>query len=232
MRFLSVQKKLFQEINSAQLASEKIYIFLAGNSCKSHFVNEIFEKMIEKYNNEYAKYGEKEQDRFELISPLVTFATDYKYIPNAKTSVAYGLLKSRPGGKIYVKKNYETNSDEETVFKYYLGTDRRGVFECKLSPMMLDEKGERKTSYDVWVKFQGAGMGVARIYYTEIPGADSRANKLDIDSIPFHEIDFKAEEDKYLFIKAIKPSTIVYTTANSESEIDEEDAKELNIENI
>mgnify|MGYP000853004882 CR=1 FL=1 len=217
---------------SAQLASEKIYIFLAGNSCKSHFVNEIFEKMIEKYNNEYAKYGEKEQDRFELISPLVTFATDYKYIPNAKTSVAYGLLKSRPGGKIYVKKNYETNSDEETVFKYYLGTDRRGVFECKLSPMMLDEKGERKTSYDVWVKFQGAGMGVARIYYTEIPGADSRANKLDIDSIPFHEIDFKAEEDKYLFIKAIKPSTIVYTTANSESEIDEEDAKELNIENI
>ena len=98
--------------------------------------------------------------------------------------------------------------------------------------MMLDEKGERKTSYDVWVKFQGAGMGVARIYYTEIPGADSRANKLDIDSIPFHEIDFKAEEDKYLFIKAIKPSTIVYTTANSESEIDEEDAKELNIENI
>ena len=40
-------------------------------------------------------------------------------------------------------------------------------------------RDRRKTSYDVWVKFQGAGMGVARIYYTEIPGADSRANKLD-----------------------------------------------------
>ena len=230
--FFECMEKTILSNRSAQCASEKIYIFLAGNSCKSVFVKEIFEKMIEKYNNEYAKYGKKEQDRFELISPSTTYSMDCKYIPNAKTSVAYGLLKSRPGGKIYVKKNYETDSAEETAFKYYLGTDRRGVFECKLSPMMLNENGERKTSYNVWIKFQGAGMGVARIYYTEIPGADSKTNKLDIDDIPFHEIDFKTEEGKYLFIKAVNPSTIVYTTADSENDINEENVKELNIDQI
>ena len=131
-----------------------------------------------------------------------------------------------------MKKNYETDSAEETAFKYYLGTDRRGLFKCKLSPMMLNENGERKTSYNVWIKFQGAGMGVARIYYTEIPGADSKTNKLDIDDIPFHEIDFKTEEGKYLFIKAVNPSTIVYTTADSENDINEENVKELNIDKI
>ena len=228
--FFECMEKTILGNKSAQTASEKIYIFLAGNSCRSVFVREIFEKMIEKYNNDYAKYGEKEQDRFELIFPLNEYTKDYKYIPNMKTSVAYGLIKSRPGGKIYVKKNYETSLSEETVFKYYLGTDRRGLFECKLSPMMLDENGESRTSYNVWIKFQGAGMGVARIYYTEIPGADSKVNKLDIDDIPFHEIDFESEKGKYLFIKAVDPSTIVYTTADSEDDIDEDNVKELNID--
>lgn len=83
----------------AQFASEKIYIFLAGNSCKSEFVKEIFEKTIEKYNKEYGEIGNKAQNRFELIEPLKNQNIDTQYIPNAKTSVAYGLVKSRPGGK-------------------------------------------------------------------------------------------------------------------------------------
>lgn len=226
--FKCIEKSILGN-KAAQFASEKIYIFLAGNSCKSIFVKELFQNTIQEYNKEYGKIGAKEKERFELISPLATTEMDSKYIPNAKTSVAYGLVKSRPGGKIYVKKNYETDSNEETRFKYYLGSDRRGNFECKLAPMMENESGEYTTSYNVWHKFQGAGMGIARIYYTEDPCADSKAGKLAINNIPFHEISFEAKEDKYLFVRAVKPSVIEYTIADSAEEIGE-DIKELDID--
>ena len=96
--------------------------------------------------------------------------------------------------------------------------------------MIQYEDGENQTSYHVWHKFQGAGMGVARIYYTEDPRADSKAEDLAIDNIPFHEILFDAEEDKYLFIRAIRPSVIEYAIANSVEEIADEDIKELDID--
>ena len=214
---------------TAQFASEKIYIFLAGNSCKSVFVKEIFQNTIEAYNKEYGKIGAKEQERFVLIDPLKSVDMDDQYIPNAKTSVAYGLVKSRPGGKIYVRKNYETDSNEETRFKYYLGSDRRGSFDCMLAPVMKDDNGENQTSYNLWHKFQGTGMGIARIYYTEDPCADSKAEKLAIDNIPFYEISFEADEDKYLFVRAVQPSLIEYTIAGSVGEIGEE-IKELDID--
>lgn len=216
---------------TAQFSSEKVYIFLAGNSCKSVFVKEIFQDTIKEYNKEYEKIGDKEQDRFVLIDPLKSTEMDYKYVPNAKTSVAYGLVKSRPGGKIYIKKNFETDSSQETRFKYYLGSDRRNVFDCKLAPMMKDENGENQICYNIWHKFQGAGIGVARIYYTENPCADSKVEKLSIDNIPFCEVSFDAEEDKYLFVRAVGPSVIEYTIANSVEEINEnEDIKELDID--
>lgn len=226
--FNCIEKSILRN-QVAQFASEKIYIFLAGNSCKSIFVKEIFEKTIQKYNKEYAQIGNKDQNRFELIEPLKNQTMDLQYIPNAKTSVAYGLVKSRPGGKIYVKKNYETDSKEETRFKYYLGSDRRGYFDCKLAPMLTDDEGQTKTSYLVWKKFQGAGMGTARIYYTEDPRADSKAEKLDINNIPFHEVSFEPAEDSYLYVRAIKPSVIEYTVADSEEQISDK-VETLNID--
>ncbi len=216
---------------TAQSASEKVYIFLAGNSSKSIFVKEIFENKIKEYNQEYAKIAGKEQDRFTLIEPLKESESDEQYIPNAKTSVAYGLVKSRPGGRIFVEKNYETDSNEEARFKYYLGSERRGHFECKLSPVIYDEETKENVSYGVWCKFQGAGMGTARIYYTEDPRADSKVEKLEIRDIPFHEISFEAEADKYLFVKAIKPSTIEYTIAASIDDIPDT-VNELDIDRV
>ena len=226
--FKCIEKSILGN-RAAQFASEKIYIFLAGNSCKSVFVKEIFENTIKAYNEEYAKIEDKEQDRFVLIEPICSAEMEDQYVPNAKTSVAYGLVKSRPGGKIYVKKNFETDSTEETRFKYYLGSDRRGGFECKLAPMVNDENGENKTSYGIWHKFQGAGMGVARLYYTEDPRADSKAERLKIENIPFHEVSFEPEEDKYVFVRAVKPSVVEYTIAASIEDIGEE-IQELNID--
>lgn len=225
--FNCIEKTICNNI-SAQRASEKMYIFLAGNSSKSVFVKEIFNEMINKRNSEYGENRKKVQDRFELIEPLKGGEMDQAYIPNAKTSVAYGLVKSRPGGKIYIKKNYETDAGEETHFQYYLGTERKGKFNCKLTPTIKNERGESQTSYHIWHQFQGAGMGVARIYYTDNPLSDSKTNPVNIDKIPFHEICFEKDENRYLFVRAVKPSVIEYTTAeNAESITD--DVVELEI---
>ena len=111
------------------------------------------------------------------------------------------------------------------VYAYYIGMyinnmrNRRGYFDCKLAPIMEGEDGQTTTSYHVWKKFQGAGVGIARIYYTEDPRADSKNEKLDINNIPFHEVTFKPEEDKYLYIRAIKPSVIEYAVAFSDEQI-------------
>lgn len=225
--FNCIEKTIYNN-KSAQRASEKMYIFLAGNSCKSVFVKEIFEEIINKYNSEYGVNRRKTQDRFELIEPLKSSEMDECYIPNAKTGVAYGLVKSRPGGKIYVKKNYETDSSEETRFKYYLGTDRRGKFNCKFTPIVKNESEESQTSYNIWRKFQGAGMGIARIYYTDNPLADS-LNSISIENIPFHEISFEKDENKNLFIRAIQPSVIEYAIAEFEEDI-ADDIFELDID--
>lgn len=226
--FFACMEKSIRRNSVPQFASEKVYIFLAGNSSKSVFVKEIFNATIKKYNEEYAKIGGKPQERFELIQPLQNAEMTDKYIPNAKTSVAYGLIKSRPGGKIYIKKNYETDLNEETKFKYYLGSDKKDCFDCKLAPV-IEKDGREEPSYNIWVKFQGAGMGVARIYYTDNPLADAKDKKLSIDGISFREISFEPDGDKYLFVRTVNPSVIEYAIADAEDEIG--DIEKLNIDN-
>ena len=97
--------------------------------------------------------------------------------------------------------------------------------------MIYDEETKENVSYGVWRKFQGAGMGTARIYYTEDPRADSKVEKLEIRDIPFHEISFEAEENKYLFVRAIKPSMIEYTIAASIDDIPDA-VNELDIDRV
>lgn len=220
--FFNCIEKTIDQNQSAQVASEKIYLFLAGNSSKSAFVKELFEELIQQYNKEYEKYCKKVQDRFVLIEPLKSSEIDGTYLPNAKTSVAYGLIKSRPGGNIYIKKNYATDANEETCFQYYLGTARRKKFICKLAPTIKNESGESQTSYQIWHPFQGAATGVARIYYTQDPRADVKADPISIEGIPFHEISFEKKEGQYLYIRAVKPSVIEYTVAENEESITDE----------
>ena len=128
-----------------------------------------------------------------------------------KTGVAYGLVKSMEGSTIKIIPNYETNSAEETRFKYYLGRERRRTFDCKLSPVEIE--------YDKWVQFQGAVKSVIRIYYTTNPMADSERDKLNIEDIKYKEIEIKPEEKKFLFIRTVKPSVIEYVVASDIEDI-------------
>ena len=196
-----------------------IYIFLSGNSSKSIFVKELFKKKIEEYYSKARKAGDEMGNaHFELYEPLVgTQDGSGYYVPNAKTGVAYGLLKSREGSSIKIVKNYETDAQQQSRFRYYLGRDRRHYFDCKFSPAEI--------SYKKWVSFQGASREVVRIYYTDNPVADSKLEQLSIENIPYKEITINPMENAYLFIRTVEPNLIEYAVAKEEDDITDSEIK-------
>ncbi|MDE7045435.1 MAG: hypothetical protein K2O97_10580, partial [Acetatifactor sp.] len=202
--FFKCMGKAFQRENKLQGHDGKIYIFLAGNSSKSIFVKELFEETIREIS------AKQEGFCFELTEPLNEDGRD-EYVPNGKTSVAYGLIKSREGSSIKVEKNFETDAEEQTRFRYYLGRERRHHFDCRLSPV--------ETEYGTWVRFQGAAKRTVRIYYTTNPTADVRDEPPVIDNIPYKEISIEPRNDAYIFIKTCEPNVIEYTVASPEEMI-------------
>ena len=199
---------------------ETVYIFLSGNSSKSEFVKELFQKKIEEYYSRSKKLSEKLASvHFELIDPLTGENENHdKYVPNAKTGVAYGLLKSREGSSIKIVKNYEADSLQQSRFHYYLGRDRRHHFDCRFSPAEIP--------YNKWIPFQGATKSVIRIYYTNNPMADSKMEQMPIDNVPYKEIGVDITEDAYLFIRTVEPAMLEYAVAKGIEEITDEDVKQ------
>ncbi|MCM1541009.1 MAG: hypothetical protein NC121_07090 [Blautia sp.] len=196
--FFKCMGKAFQRENRAGNYNGPMYIFLAGNSSKSIFVKELFEEAIQNRTSGSGESG------FKLVEPLNGENGD-EYVPNGKTSVAYGLIKSREGSSIKVEKNFETDAEEQTRFKYYLGRERRHHFDCRLSPA--------ETDYGTWIRFQGAARQTVRIYYTTNPTADVREEPPVIDNIPYKEIAIEPRKDAFIFIKPCEPSAIEYTVA-------------------
>ena len=203
--FFKCMGKAFQRENKLEGCAGQIYIFLAGNSSKSIFVKELFEETIRNLSTD------PEDSCFKLVEPLNGEKGD-EYVPNGKTSVAYGLIKSREGSSIKVEKNYETDAEEQTRFRYYLGRERKHHFDCRLSPA--------ETDYDTWVRFQGAARQTVRIYYTTNPTADFREEPPVIDNIPYKEITIKPRKDAYIFIKACEPAVIEYTVASPDEMVE------------
>lgn len=203
--FFKCMAKAFRREEDAQ-EDGAMYIFLAGNSSKSVFVRELFEKNIQDYSYR------RESACFKLMEPLGAGSdVGYEYVQNAKTSVAYGLIKSREGSSVKVEKNFETDAEEQTRFQYYLGRERKRHFDCRLSPV--------ETEYGKWIRFQGAAKQTVRIYYTTDPTADVREEPPMIDKIPYREIAVEPKKGAFLFIRACEPTVIEYTVSLSEEEI-------------
>lgn len=206
--FFKCMGKAFQKEGKLVDYDGEVYIFLAGNSSRSIFVKELFEEAIKNYSSK------KGGPSFTLSEPMNEENGD-EYVPNGKTSVAYGLIKSREGSSIKVEKNFETDAEEQTRFKYYLGRERRRHFDCRLSPV--------ETEYGTWIRFQGAAKRTVRIYYTTDPTADVREEPPVIGNIPYKEITIDPQKEAYIFIRACEPAVIEYTVACSEESIGTED---------
>ena len=188
---------------------EEINIFLAGNSCKHPFVNEIF-----------AEYQEKMKDKIKLnIYDLKAIESlkekdSTKVMPTGKTGVAYGLIYSRKGGRIKVtNRDEKENLANEVNFKFYVGSNKRDLFNTVLSP---------NSKYEKYEYFGKVTSDTFEIYYTTLP--EAQTGKMEIDRTNVKRIslneEYDEDEEYRIYIKATKPTKISYAIVKKEEDVD------------
>jgi len=189
--------------------AKEINIFLAGNSCKHPFVNEIF-----------AEYQEKMKDKIKLnLYDLKAIEglkekDSTKVMPTGKTGVAYGLIYSRKGGRIKVtNRDEKENMANEVNFKFYVGKNKRDLFNTVLSP---------NSKYEKYEYLGIATSDTFEIYYTTLP--EAQTGKMEIDKTNVKRIslneEYDEDEEYRIYIKATKPTKISYAIVKKEEDVD------------
>ena len=207
----------------------KIYIILAGNSSKSQYVEEIFNKKILSYTRELKRSSSVPM--FELL-PLISTEAFYKKRaeinpeaakrpddrgeferPSGKTGVAFGLIECRRGGRIEIIENDEARG--EIPFKYYIGTCRKRCFKS------LDSNGQPsripgRLDYDRWYEVFESDDYTIEVYYTTEP--DAVTNRMPIENARKLMLHTDAE-NKPVFIRAADPHTLEYISAETADDV-------------
>ncbi|WP_339003861.1 hypothetical protein LDK17_00640 [Fusobacterium polymorphum] len=186
---------------------KEINIFLAGNSSKHPYVEEIFKR----YQGEM-----KENIKLNIFNTKIFEEIEGKtnIKPNAKTGVAYGLIYSRDSGNIkVVNRDEQENIGNEINFKFYIGTNRRGKFNCILSPNSIYEKFEF---------FGVLKTDVFEFYYTT--SSEANTNEMPISEAKIKRINLKNEyrlEDRYrIYFKITEVETLEYVIVENEDGIE------------
>lgn len=186
---------------------KKVHIFLAGNSCKHSFVNEIFEKFVSEM-----------KDKMELIiydlESIKENDNDSKI--TGKTGVAYGLIYSRKGGRIKVtNRDEKENVANEINFKFYLGNSKKDKFNPIITP---------NSSYE---KYEFLGIltsDIFEIYYTTSPEAQTGEMKIGKDDPKIKRISLNEEYDEderyRIYIKTVTPDKISYAIVKKKEDIE------------
>ena len=186
---------------------KEVNIFLAGNSCKHPFVEEIFNRYIEEKKDKLKIniYNTKMFDELKETN---------KANPTAKTGVAFGLIYSRNSGRIKViSRDEKANIDNEINFKFYVGNNRRNKFNCLISP---------DSSYDEFKFFGIVKSDIFELYYSTSP--EAQTNEMKSSEAKIKRINLKNdydEEDRYrIYLKAEKSDKLAYAIVKEEKDIE------------
>ena len=188
---------------------KKVHIFLAGNSCRHSFVNEIFEK-----------YVAEMKDKIELIiydlKAIKEIDKENDSKITGKTGVAYGLIYSRKGGRIKVtNRDEKENVANEINFKFYLGNSKKDKFNPIITP---------NSNYG---KYEFLGIltsDIFEIYYTSSPEAQTGTMEIGKDDPKIKRISLNEEYDEderyRIYIKTVTPDKISYAIVKKEEDIE------------
>ena len=186
---------------------KEINIFLAGNSCKHPFVEEIFNRYIEEKKDKLKIniYNTKMFDELKETN---------KANPTAKTGVAFGLIYSRNSGRIKViSRDEKVNINNEINFKFYIGNNRRNKFNCIISP---------NSSYDEYKFFGIVKSDIFELYYSTSP--EAQTNEMKSTEAKIKRINLKNdydEEDRYrIYLRAEKSDKLAYAIVKEEKDIE------------
>lgn len=198
---------------------KQINIFLAGNSSKSSTLREIFANYIKEYSTKIFEKmpHEKEEDYFKIFPPLgTTEAIEMQKelgierqessveSPTGKTGVAFGLVKSRYGGRI--KLINETGVDEEIKFSFYIGYEKKQKFRVNTN---------RDIEYGKWYFLIDASEEDFTIYYSNLPEASN--GQLSIKNVLRKKCRLLTTyPDANIYYRAVTPNTIECVVSNDE----------------
>lgn len=202
---------------------EKINIMLAGNSCKSRLVSEIFEEKFQSGADKLkAALGDDRNFEFVMYPPLGTEEA-YRLMeakgldahrgsiehPTGKTGVAFGLIQCRKGGVI--ERKALSSKEDDIPFKYFIGFNKRGKF-----TVLTDENAAMtfagKPDYNIWYNFTDADEDTFEIYYSPLPEAVN--NNLPISQVQKKKCRINVVYEKAsVYIRATGPKTLQYVAA-------------------
>ena len=201
---ISFLEKFDTVFNNKKL--KEIYIFLAGNSSKSKFVEEIFEnELTEEFKQKYNiilknAYSIEEETEGKVIGL------------NSKTGVAFGLVELREGnGEVEYIPFRNIAKNEEINFKYCLGYSKKRKF----IPVI-----NFNTKYNEWIKYDDVeDEKIIEVLYS----GNTRAEGKEFPASECSRIRILVQDDDKgsLFIRLKNPSTIEYVICEDVEKIDE-----------
>ena len=184
---------------------KEIYIFLAGNSSKSKFVEEIFEnELTEEFKQKYNiilkdAYSIENETEGEVIGL------------NSKTGVAFGLVELREGnGEVEYIPFRNITKNEEINFKYCIGYSKKRRF----VPII-----DFNTKYNEWIKYDDIeNENSIEVLYS----GDTRAEGKEFPASKCLRIRILVQDDGSgsLFIRLKNPNTIEYVICEDIKDID------------
>lgn len=198
-------------------SSEKVNIFLAGNSCKSPIFRRVLKEEIKNFFETEIQPNEG-TTLFEIFPPLGSEEAKRKMRargmnpsddgPNGKTGVAYGLIKCGAGGE--VRTNRLSRSE---YLPWYIGKMRNGKFLC-----IGDET--HKCKINVWYKVRKVEcdedeLDTVRIGYTRNIGCTQNTLNEDHPEISWQSCESNSDGSTF-FVKAVDDHTIVCVVANTD----------------
>ena len=207
---------------------DHIHIFLAGNSCRSPIVKELFDEQIQATEADISAHSDGKQAEGLFILHLPLGMEESEADPNeeldrkltGKTGVAFGLLRSRKGGKDVKIINANVDASGEALFPYFLGDiDIEGHFHVRIG---------KQVPYQSWAAFCYADEEDFEIYYTSEPQAIE--NQMPPEAVKHVNCRIEAgdvsdADDTMIYIRKVKPDTIEYAVG-TEEDFSQEDVVE------
>lgn len=204
---------------------DHIHIFLAGNSCRSPIVKELFDEQIKAKEADISAHSDGKQAEGLFILHLPLGMEEGEADPNeeldrkltGKTGVAFGLLRSRKGGKDVKIINANVDASGEALFPYFLGDiDIEGHFHVRIG---------KQVPYQSWAAFCYADEEDFEIYYTSEPQAIE--NQMPPEAVKHVNCRIEADDvsdadDTMIYIRKVNPDTIEYAVG-TEGDFSQED---------
>ena len=166
----------------------------------------VAEEVPEALEDEAANRGEAAKAAPEARS----VAKDFDTLRTGKTGVAFGLLRTRIGGRD-VKIIDEDAEGSEIPFRYFLGNiDRNNHFHVRIG---------MKVPYGQWVWFAYADDPEFELYYTKEPNSlKGEFTESDVARVRcrFDGADCSEDDEIGVYLRKVKPDTVEYAVGRAE----------------